>query len=704
MLSPPAHDSALPDTKGEYATQPAITGRLSSGAENLLIGISVYREPADRNAILFQLGVHDWSAAREPGQCGPVPPYQQPPDLPELITACVAADLVTAVPTTGPVPAYCWLVDTVTAARFHQELSDAGRGAELVAAHRRAAGYWQWRAAAWPQDREADLHDLFEARHHRFSAGEAGQASDITREICAQLHAWGDLAREAELICSTLDLLPGRSSGQAAGWLHELGAIFQISGNLSEAQRCYAASVELFTIHGDFAGVARSRHSLGVLAQAQGDYRRAERQYRRSAAAEKKARGTAPGGTTGPATGTAGAAGGAASAGGTAGTADAVSDSAAGGTAGPATGDSARGTAGPATGDSARGTADPAASAAMGAGAAGGRSRSAAPPRGAGSRPSPWTRAPGWLTSPASLRAAFRQAGRTLRQRPVLILAVVGWLLVALSVAGIAVALARTASATQTSRAAAVRAAAASWVAGQVSRSAVIGCDPAMCAALQQHGVPAGELLSLGSAGPPDPLASDVIIATAAVRSEFGTRLASVYAPLVIASFGTGTASIQVRAIAPDGAPAYARAMRSDLAGRRRLGADLLQNTNLLAPARAQTQLAAGNVDARLLATLATLADLQPLRVIAFSDAGPGADPAVPMRAAEIAAATPGDTSWIASARAFLTAQQAPFRPSEVVPARLPGHRQALLVEYSGPSPMGLLSASGTASGASVRS
>ena len=88
--------------------------------------------------------------------------------------------------------------------------------------------------------------------------------------------------------------------------------------------------------------------------------------------------------------------------------------------------------------------------------------------------------------------------------------------------------------------AAAARTAAARWIASQVSAAAIVSCDPQMCAQLQAHGIPAAQLLTLGGSNPA-PLGSDLIVSTAAVRSEFGARLSSVYAPAVLASFGTGT-------------------------------------------------------------------------------------------------------------------------------------------------------------------
>src|SRR6202050_3650511 len=52
----------------------------------------------------------------------------------------------------------------------------------------------------------------------------------------------------------------------------------------------------------------------------------------------------------------------------------------------------------------------------------------------------------------------------------------------------------------QPARAQAARAQAAAWIAGQVSSDEIIGCGPAMCAALQAHGVAAGRLRPVGPA------------------------------------------------------------------------------------------------------------------------------------------------------------------------------------------------------------
>ncbi len=237
--------------------------------------------------------------------------------------------------------------------------------------------------------------------------------------------------------------------------------------------------------------------------------------------------------------------------------------------------------------------------------------------------------------------------------------------------------------------AAATRSQAAAWIAGQVAADAIVACDPAMCAALQAQGVPAGRLLLLGTSTA-DPLGSDVIVATPAVRSEFGARLDSVYAPLVIASFGSGAGRIEVRAVAPDGAASYEASVAADWRARITAGRELARNRDIGFSAAARAALEAGEVDPRLLVTLAVLAAEQQVRVLAFGDRSPGASPAVPFRSAEIALAGGNARSGarLRSLLSFLDAQRPPFLPSH---AGIAGN-SVLSVEYAAPSPLGLLS------------
>ena len=244
--------------------------------------------------------------------------------------------------------------------------------------------------------------------------------------------------------------------------------------------------------------------------------------------------------------------------------------------------------------------------------------------------------------------------------------------------------------------AAAVRRQAAAWVASQANPDAIVACDPAMCAALQARGVPAGQLLVLTPARA-DPLGSDVVVATPAVRSQFGARLAGVYAPVTLATFGSGAARIDVRAMAPDGAAAYWNGLAADIRARKTAGALILHNSRIHVAAAARAALAAGDVDPRLLVMLATLAHLHPLDITGFGRPSPGASAGVPLRSADIAGAAPPGSHPVSlrTLMAILRAQRPPYLPSSLAIVRIPPSGAVLRIEYPVPSPLGLLGSGG---------
>jgi hypothetical protein len=247
---------------------------------------------------------------------------------------------------------------------------------------------------------------------------------------------------------------------------------------------------------------------------------------------------------------------------------------------------------------------------------------------------------------------------------------------------------------------AAVQARAAAWIAGQVSSAEIIACDPAMCAALQAHGVPAGRLLPVGPVGPVGPAKTgfpdaDVIVASPSIRSQFGPRLSDDYAPALLASFGSGASLIDVRAAFPGGAAAYNSAVRADAAARKSAAAQLLRSRRIMVSPQGAAQLRAGEVDSRLLVMLVALASLQPLRVVAFGDASPGVQvpPAdLPLRQVTITSAGGrGGTAGLAPVLAMVRAQRAPYRPAFASIVDSAAGRAELLIEFAAPSPLGLL-------------
>ncbi len=301
-------------------------------------------------------------------------------------------------------------------------------------------------------------------------------------------------------------------------------------------------------------------------------------------------------------------------------------------------------------------------------------------------------------------RHLSRRTARGLRLA-VLLLALIAVAVTALRLTGTSASAARSSSAgrphpargrqaASVGAAATVRAQAAAWIAGQVGSDEIIACDPAMCAALQARGVAAGRLLPVGPTTTSLSNA-DVIAASPAIRSQFGRQLSGNYAPMLLASFGSGASLIDVRAAFPGGVAAYNSALRADYASRKSAGTQLLRSRRVMVSPQAAGQLEAGAVDTRLLVMLAALASLQPLQVVAFGDASPGAEvPAadLPLREVTLTSADGrGGAAGLAPVLAMVRAQRAPYQPAFASIVDSAAGQAELLIEFAAPSPLGLL-------------
>ena len=307
---------------------------------------------------------------------------------------------------------------------------------------------------------------------------------------------------------------------------------------------------------------------------------------------------------------------------------------------------------------------------------------------------------------PQPSRHLSRRAARGLRLA-VLFLALAGVTVTALRLTGTSTRAARSSSAGRSHPArvrqaaavsdgatATVRAQAAAWIAGQVSSDEIIACDPVMCTALQAHGVDAGRLLVVG----PNTVSlsgADVIVASASIRTQFGSQLGDDYTPRLLASFGSGASLIDVRAAFPGGVAAYNSALQGDLAMRKSAGEQLLRSRRIMVSLQGAAELKAGAVDTRLLVMLAALASLQPLRVVAFGDASPGvAMPAADLALREVTITSAdgrGGTAGLAPVLAMVRAQRTPYQPAYAAIVDSPAGQAELLIEFAAPSPLGLL-------------
>jgi hypothetical protein len=240
-----------------------------------------------------------------------------------------------------------------------------------------------------------------------------------------------------------------------------------------------------------------------------------------------------------------------------------------------------------------------------------------------------------------------------------------------------------------------VRDAAAAWVASQVSRAGLVSCDPVMCQALEAAGVPATGLLVLRR-GASDLLNSDVIVVTPTVTRMIGARLLTADAPAAVASFGSGARRISIRWIYPKGAAAFFSALRKEIAGRKAAGASLLlQAPRVTAAAAARRELLGGQVDSRLLLTLAEVASQWPVSIAAFGDRGPGATPGISLRSAELTVtggrAGPNLAGLVQIMAGFVHGLGVYFADARIRTVRLADGQEVVRIAFTVPGRFGLL-------------
>jgi hypothetical protein len=240
---------------------------------------------------------------------------------------------------------------------------------------------------------------------------------------------------------------------------------------------------------------------------------------------------------------------------------------------------------------------------------------------------------------------------------------------------------------TQLAAEAAARTHAITWILHQVGPAAIVSCDTEVCADLVKNGFSPSQVSPLGP-GSNDPLGSTLLVATATVRNQFGRRLA-VYAPALIASFGTGNARIDIWWLYPGGAAAYHSALPSALQARQGAGAQLLTNGNIGLSARAKEQLLSGQVDPSIPELLAIMAHSHPVYVVDFASQSPGGGPASLLRwmdlATTVKAAHLTRAAYLGWMQSVIDTQRAEYSPwIRQVPLRT--GQVVLRIGYGAPS------------------
>jgi tetratricopeptide (TPR) repeat protein len=190
----------------------------------------------------------------------PSPPRATSADLPRLIDRLARTSLLAVDPDEHTVFVHRW-----TASELERRSDDQDHREQLRDAHQRAAEYWRWHCDTWPQDSQAEVHDLLEARHHLLACGDIEQAGTLTEHICSQLDTWGAWDHETTLIHDTLPRLAPDSPRRPV-WIHQLGMLAQAWGDYEQAERRYQQSLQINERLGNQSGMATSWSNLGDLA------------------------------------------------------------------------------------------------------------------------------------------------------------------------------------------------------------------------------------------------------------------------------------------------------------------------------------------------------------------------------------------------------------------------------------------------------
>ncbi|HEY0700968.1 MAG TPA: hypothetical protein VGD43_24555, partial [Micromonospora sp.] len=262
---------------GEHLARLAAT----PDALRLLVGASVYREPVDLDALLFQIGEPEETRWRTAGavvdrlltprgvdaeqlenlavttgqseqvrqevaefvrryRAAKRQPGTTTVDLRPLVGLLAATTLLSVDEQRSTFFVHRW-----TAAELERQWTAAGRSGGLRDAHRRAADYWIWRVNARSEDPHADVHDLLEARHHLLTVGDVQEAAElITRLVFMQFWTWGAWDRARSLALETIGSLPAGSSSLAE-WSRHLGILSHARGDYAEADQLFRRSLQI---------------------------------------------------------------------------------------------------------------------------------------------------------------------------------------------------------------------------------------------------------------------------------------------------------------------------------------------------------------------------------------------------------------------------------------------------------------------------
>ncbi len=239
------------------------------------------------------------------------------------------------------------------------------------------------------------------------------------------------------------------------------------------------------------------------------------------------------------------------------------------------------------------------------------------------------------------------------------------------------------------------------WVLASLPTRPRLAVDDALWAKLIDAGYPAEQLVAGGGLGLPSPTSrpgwADCVFVlgrdTELLRLDPAdpVRMAR-DSSAIVAGWGIGADRVNARRVLIDRATALTQAVR-DARSRAEAGAALSRNPQLTVDPEAVTLLRRGDVDARIIAVLATISGQHRLRIATFPPVD-GEDDRLPRRQIAVTVidgqqVAPGATNAMLLDQ-WLKAQQPPYRPATTAITTVLT-RSALLISYDAVSQPGLL-------------
>ncbi|GIF26529.1 tetratricopeptide (TPR) repeat protein [Actinoplanes tereljensis] len=282
-----------------------ILQRLDPHARDLLVAASVYRLPVDTRGLSWVVTtgpvLEPEQRERLRRAYGSLLRMQRrglAPILDDLpVTAEVRAELDRDLLTGTLPPDVPWLAEArdtlvdlglLTPAGDDHYLVHRWTGAALAAAmpdavrpaHLRAAAYRRWWAGLRADDPEYDHTDLEEARHHYAAAGDVRQMTGVAAALCIALHARSAL--RAEVLVCTETLAAIGDVPDARLFRHQLGVIARGHGDYRTAQAHLRWCLTVAEEHRDLVAQAGTLTELGAVAQLSGNVSIARDHYKQA--------------------------------------------------------------------------------------------------------------------------------------------------------------------------------------------------------------------------------------------------------------------------------------------------------------------------------------------------------------------------------------------------------------------------------------